>query len=219
MLLVFKIDVKNYFLLLISVFSFNIIAQENNYWYHQYGAKSSLLCGAAVATYFDNGAIYYNPATLCFKDSGNISLSANLYNAEILKRQNALGEGLNLTSTNFNFSPQIVSGNKKIGKKAELEFILMSRADVQVNHNLSFNKIYNDTLLFYSNNSLYVASYNYRKRVLDEWAGISMSFKLTDKIGLGIASFVRYRFSRYAMDLKSSSIGLYQYYQPGSKSY
>ena len=218
MLLVFKIDVKNYFLLLISVFSFNIIAQENNYWYHQYGAKSSLLCGAAVATYFDNGAIYYNPATLCFKDSGNISLSANLYNAEILKRQNALGEGLNLTSTNFNFSPQIVSGNKKIGKKAELEFILMSRADVQVNHNLSFNKIYNDTLLFYSNNSLYVASYNYRKRVLDEWAGISMSFKLTDKIGLGIASFVSYRFSRYAMDLKASSIGLYQYYQPVSKS-
>ena len=45
-----------------------------------------------------------------------------------------------------------------------------------------------------------------------------MSFKLTDKIGLGIASFVSYRFSRYAMDLKASSIGLYQYYQPVSKS-
>jgi hypothetical protein len=213
--------IKNYLLLslfFVLVVKPNLIAQENNYWYHQYGAKSSLLCGAAVATYFDNGAIYYNPATLCFKDSGNIALSANLYNAEILNRKNALGEGLDLKSSNFNFSPQIVSGNRKIGKNIELEFILLSRTDVQFNQNLSFNKIYNDTLLFYSNNSLYVASYNYRKRVLDEWAGLSISFNLTEKIGFGIASFVSYRFSRYFMEMNASSIGLYQYYQPVSKS-
>jgi len=206
--------------LLITVFFLPVItfSQENNYWYHQYGAKSSLLCGAAVATYLDNGAIFYNPATLCFKDSGNIALSANLYNAEFLNRKDALGEGLDLKTSNFNFSPQIVSGNKKISKNVELEFILLSKTDVQFNQNLSFNKIYNDTLLFYSNNSLYVASYNYRKRVLDDWAGLSMSIKLNQRIGLGIASFVSYRFSRYFMEMKTSSIGLYQYYQPVSKS-
>jgi hypothetical protein len=192
--------------------------QENNYWHHQYGAKSSLLCGAAVATYFDNGAIYYNPATLCFKDSGNISLSANLYNAEILRRENALGEDLDLQATNFNFSPQIVSGNKKIGKNAEVEFILLSRSDVQFNQSLSFNKIYNDTLLFFSNYSLYVGSYNYRKRVLDEWAGLSMSFNISEKMGFGIASFISYRISRYFMGINASSVGLYQFYQPVSKS-
>ena len=108
---------------LFSISGLNLWAQENNYWNHQYGAKSSLLCGAAVASYFDNGAIYYNPATLCFKDSGNVALSANLYNAEMLNRKNALGEGLDLKATNFNFSPQIVSGNKKVGKRAEVEFI------------------------------------------------------------------------------------------------
>ncbi len=72
--------------------------------------------------------------------------------------------------------------------------------------------------MFYSNNSLYVASYNYRKRVLDDWAGISMSIQLSEKIGFGFASFISYRFSRYFMEMKTSSIGLYQFYQPVSKS-
>ena len=198
--------------------SLNFFCQDGNYWNNQYGAKSTLLCGAAVATYFDNGAIFYNPATLCFKDSGNISLSANLYEAELIKRGNALGEGLDLKGANFNFAPQIVSGNKKLAKKAEIEFILLSRSDVQFNQSLSFNKLYKDTLVFEPQQSLYVGSYNLRKRVLDEWGGISMSFQIGKKMGFGVGSFVSYRLSRYQMSMNASSVGTDTIYQTIAKS-
>ncbi|MFN6037475.1 MAG: hypothetical protein ACK452_03325, partial [Bacteroidota bacterium] len=194
------------------------LAQEYNYWSNNFGAKSTLMCGAAVSNYFDNGAIFYNPATLCFKASGNISLSANLYKFESLKRIDALGQGLSVNSTNFNFSPQIVSGNKKIGKKLEIEFILMSKSDIQFNQSFSFNKYYNDTLIFSAPRSLYVASYNMRKRILDEWGGLSMSFNLTDKIGIGFGSFVSSRMSRYQMNISANNISTDTIFPAVSKS-
>ena len=209
---------KNLLFVLLSIYTLTFSAQEYNYWSNNFGAKSTLLCGAAVSNYFDNGAIYYNPATLCFKDSGNISLSANLYEFESLTRNDILGKGLTVGSNNFNFSPQIVSGNKKIGKKAEIEFILMSKTDVQFNQSFSFNKNYYDTLIFGAPQSLYIGSFNLKKRVLDEWGGLSMSFKLSDKIGLGIGSFFSYRMYKYQMSMNASSIGTDTIYPTISKS-
>ncbi|MFN5181790.1 MAG: hypothetical protein ACK5D5_02055 [Bacteroidota bacterium] len=211
---------KFYLIVLTWIFLFNqkYFSQEHNYWSNNFGAKSTLLCGAAVSNYFDNGAIFYNPATLCFKDSGYLSLSANLYEYESLTRTNALGDGLSLSSSNFNFSPQIVSGNKKIGDKAELEFILMSKTDVQFNQSLSFNKMYYDTLIFNAQQSLYVGSYNLKKRVLDEWGGLSMSFKLSEKWGFGFGTFFSYRMYKYQMSMNASSIGTDTIYPSISKS-
>ena len=214
-----KSNLSTTLLFFIIIFSVRYyFSQEYNYWSNNFGAKSTLMCGAAVSNYFDNGAIFYNPATLCFKDSGNISLSANLYKFESLKRIDALGQGLSVNSTNFNFSPQIVSGNKKIGKKLEIEFILMSKSDIQFNQSLSFNKYYNDTLIFSAPQSLYVGSYNMRKRILDEWGGLSMSFNLTDKIGIGFGSFVSYRMSRYQMNISANNISTDTIFPAVSKS-
>ena len=207
-----------FFILLGVVIQSTFFSQENNYWNNQYGAKSTLLCGAAVATYFDNGAIFYNPATLCFKDSGNISLSANLYEVELLRRDNALGEGLSLQGVNFNFSPQIVSGNRKIGDKAEIEFILMSRSDIQFNQSASYNNLFTDSVGDKAVTALHVGSYSFRKRLLDEWGGVSMSFQLGKKMGIGIGSFVSYRFLRYQMSMNTSAIGLDNNYQTVAKS-
>ncbi len=197
---------KKIILSLLCPFSYLVNAQENNYWSHQYGAKSTLLAGAAVAAYFDNGAIFYNPATLCFKDSGNISLSANLYQAEFQNVTNGLGDGINFGSTNYNFAPQIVSGNKKLGKKLEVEFIVLSKTNLDFAYNVSHYNIY--PLTYYNSQALsqYIGNFSFRNRIIEDWAGIAMSFKLNEKWGFGLTNFFGYRFQKYSSAMNATAI-------------
>lgn len=201
-------------LLLFSFFlqSCFLISQENNYWNAQYGSNSALLGGAVVSTYCDNGAMFYNPATMAFKDSGSISFSANLYKLERTVASNALGEGLDLSSYNYAILPQLLSGSFHINKKIELGLILITRNDVDFAFNQAINNAYRmlptysepDTARLYN----YIASFEGHSRIYETWGGASASYKINTHLSFGLTNFIAYRYQKFQRSLNITALGL-----------
>ncbi|MBC7864627.1 MAG: hypothetical protein IAF38_16765 [Bacteroidia bacterium] len=191
-----------FFLLCLSSY-----CQENNYWSTQYGAKSNLLGGASVASFIDDGAIYYNPGTLAFKDSTHISVSANAFQMEILKVKNGMGQGLDLESQNYDVAPQLVGGNKKLSKKIEFEFILLSRyivnAQLQAVHKIDDVPLFgkDSTELF-----RFTGEFETRNKVQEQWGGAAISYRLSKNIGIGITNFVAYRFQKNSQGVNATAV-------------
>ena len=199
---------RKYPVLVVLIFSHLLFwAQENNYWNSQFGAKSTLLGGAAVSSYLDNGALFYNPATLCFKDSGDLAVSANIYQIEDIKMTNAIGDGLDVAGSNYVIAPQIISGNLMITRKFEMGFIFLTRNNVDFSINKSHQGFYS---LYPSETGIlpfnFIADYSLRNRILEQWAGVALSYTINDKWGIGITNFLGYRYQKYIKGLTATAI-------------
>lgn len=189
-----------------------LISQENNYWNAQYGSNSALLGGAVVSTYCDNGALFYNPATMAFKDSGSISFSANLYKLERTVTSNALGDGLDLSNYNYDILPQLVSGNFHLSKKTDLGLILITRNDVDFAFNQAINNTYQLIPVYSDPNTTrpynYVANFEGHTRIYETWGGVSASHKINDHLAFGLTNFIAYRYQKFQRNLNISALGL-----------
>lgn len=180
--------------------------QDNNYWNMQFGAKSALLGGAAVGAYADNGTMYYNPAGLNFKDSTNINVSANLYKVERMRVKNALGDGINLTSYNFDVTPQLISGTRRLSKHVGIGAVVLTHNDLDITFQQSFSaqkSIYPQDTTFKRN---YIGDFDYRNRINEQWFGLCMSFNLTQKLTIGFTHFFNYRFQRFSHHISATAI-------------
>lgn len=183
-------------------------AQENNYWSTQYGAKSNLLGGASVASFIDDGAIYYNPATLAFKDSTHISVSASAFQMEVLRTKNGMGHGLDLNDKNYDVAPQIVGGNKKISKRMELEFILLSRyivnSGVQSVHKDHLPLLWNDSASLFQ----FTGEFEARNKIQEQWGGLALSYRINNAVGIGLTNFMAYRFQKSFQGVNCTALPL-----------
>lgn len=204
---------KHLLLLLLITFCLNDTrAQENNYWNAQYGCNSSLLGGAVVSSYCDNGALFYNPATVAFKDSGTISISANVYKLEDTKLSNVLGNGIDMKNFNYGILPQLISGSFHTGKKTELGFIIITRNDVdfvfsQALHSISPMMPTNwspDTVRLYD----YLASFEGRTRIYETWGGLSGCYRVNEHFSLGMTHFLTYRYQKFQRNINITALGL-----------
>lgn len=180
--------------------------QDNNYWNMQFGAKSALLGGAVVGEFADNGTMYYNPGALQFKDSSNINVSANLYKVERMRIKNALGDGINVTSYNFDVTPQLISGTKKLSKHVTIGAVLLTHNDVDITFQQSYSaikSIYPQDSVFKRN---FIGDFDYRNRLNEQWLGLCMSFQLNPKLAIGFTHFFNYRFQRFSQHISASAI-------------
>jgi len=79
--------------LLCSQFVFFAAHAQNHYWNQQFGAANTLTGGAEIAGVRDNTALFYNPGAMGFITTNKISLSANIYEAEMVKLKIVAGRG------------------------------------------------------------------------------------------------------------------------------
>lgn len=180
--------------------------QDNNYWNMQFGAKSALLGGAVTGAYADNGTMYYNPAGLNFKDSTNINVSANLYKVERMRVKNALGSGINLTSYNFDVTPQLISGSRRLSQHVGIGAVVLTHNDVDITFQQSYSavkSIYPGDTTFKRN---YIGDFDYRNRINEQWFGLCMAFNLNPKLTLGFTHFFNYRFQRFSHRISGTAI-------------
>jgi hypothetical protein len=107
------------FIVLISVMSASSVqGQEMNYQPFQYGTRSALMGGAAVAGVRDSSAIVYNPAALAMSQETSLSVSANALRAGSMKLHDKLGAGADVDGLFLDALPLIVSGVTKVGDYA-----------------------------------------------------------------------------------------------------
>ena len=114
---------KIYILLFTLSLCINILfAQDTHYWTNQFGPKGSILGNSIFGSVKDNSSIYYNPGYLALVDSDNISISASVYQYDMLTIKDGAGSGYDLNSNQTQILPSLVSGTFQFKKHKKHKF-------------------------------------------------------------------------------------------------
>lgn len=185
-------------LLLLSVFSV-VKAQDYHHWSEHFGARASLLGGAATAGLGDNATAYYNAAAMTYVEDPSLSISVNAYRIRMLKIKNALGDGLDLEENGFSMMPNLIAGILELENHKRIRFgytVITRRA---INQKFDFLHEADDELLpQFAGPERWVNSYNLQHQLMEYWAGVSLSYKLSDHFSLGLSHFGIYRDVKYS---------------------
>ena len=121
------------FLLITSI----VISQEANYWFHNFGAISSLKGGIETGGINNAAAIYYNPGALALNDGTSFDGQADVLSLDVINIKNAGGDGIDLNLVLFDVAPSIFVYSKRLEKNDNLSYSLgiMTR----YNSNYSFD--------------------------------------------------------------------------------
>jgi len=198
----------------------------NHYWVHNFNSTSSLLGGAVVAGDARNTAIYYNPALIGEMETGNnLSLAANLFSWNFYIFKNALGNGINLNTDNFQVQPQFFSYSyKPTDKGLNISFSVLTRIieKFEMNYN---NSTYYDVLGQFPGPEKYNTSLLFRNDYNDTWVGLGISHDVNDRFSYGMSLFcsissLNYQFGYSALAINSGdSLDGLQYSRVAEGSY
>jgi hypothetical protein len=89
-------------------------AQDSHYWTEFYGTRSTILSGVVVGSVEELAAVYYNPARLGSMGNPGVILSGKVHDWSLLEIEDALGEGLDLSTSKFGGVPSLAAGTFRI---------------------------------------------------------------------------------------------------------
>lgn len=173
-------------------------AQDYHYWSEHFGARASMLGGAATSGLGDNATTYYNPAAMAFVEDPSLSVSVNAYRVTSTKLENALGKGLDLKGMQLSTMPNLIAGvlTFEKAKRFRLGYSVITRR----NHTSKYDYLhqgYYDISNFTAGKELYVASYNIHHQLNEYWAGFGVSYQLSKGFAIGFAHYGIYRDVKY----------------------
>jgi len=181
--------------LIIGFFICSLVSGQNNYWFQQYGSRSSLMGGAVVGGVRDNSAIYYNPAGISFIDSTTLNVSANAYGIDYVNLKNGAGTNLDLTSLRFLIYPQFISGLVKFKFIPKLKFayclLTRYRSEIKMHadNTLPSYPIISDP---YDSTQYYYGTFDYELSSTTQWGGFAFAYKVNKVFGVGLTTFISY---------------------------
>lgn len=166
-------------------------AQDGHYWSENYGNKSMLLSGTVNASVDDLGAVFYNPGRLGQIKNPVFAISGKVYEYNLVKIENGINEGTDLTNSDLGGAPSLVAGTFKIPflkkhkfaysfltrQRAKLEFSIREEREGDVIDAIPGNEIFNGQLKLTNNTK-------------DEWFGLTWSIPINEKLSLGASGFI-----------------------------
>ncbi|MGE0431351.1 MAG: hypothetical protein AB7K09_21155 [Planctomycetota bacterium] len=99
-------------------------AQDHQYWTNQYGPRSTMLGGAAVAGAGDTSGIIYNPGGLGYNDGGGIDVNANAWRIGHIILRDGAGSGGHLEVSPITQVPLLLAGVVRIDEWPETRLAL-----------------------------------------------------------------------------------------------
>ena len=158
--------------LVVLLFSFAGTArtQSFNYWTRNFNEESSLASGAVVGGGAGPSAIYYNPAGIGEKANSQLSIHASLFSINIYSLKNALGDGVDLSNTQFLIEPRFISYMLKPHPRWNLEFAFLNNENYNMELNTSLD-MYTDVLEHVEGEERYFARFQFLDRYRDDWVG------------------------------------------------
>ena len=144
--------------------------------------------GAYSAISDDVSGTYYNPAGTAFAQNSYYSINASSYNETKVDHKNLFGPGQNYSRKSRNYLPNFIGFIKKAGKWT-YGFSVLNPI------NQSFDQSDRITLPLYRRNisQLDISFTEENFRLL---AGPSISYLLTDKLGIGLTTYYMYDSNR-----------------------
>jgi hypothetical protein len=174
-------------------------AQDYHHWSEHFGARASLLGGAATAGLEDNATTYYNAAAMSFVKDPSISLTVNAYRIRKLKIKNALGDGIDLKATQLSTMPNLIAGIVDLPNtpKLRLGYAVITRRNYSNRLDYLHQASY-DILSTTVGNEIFVASYNLHHQLNEYWGGFGVSYQLSEGFSVGLAHYGIYRDVKYS---------------------
>ena len=176
----------------------------NHYWSQSYNSISSLLSGAVVAGDAGPSSIYYNPANISELTHGtNLSVAASFLTLNSYYFSNALGDGIDLKTTNFYVQPQFFSMSfNSPDNKISFEVATFTR----IRERLSVSDGNSDYGSFIESSTFperYTTAYHYKNDYDDSWLGIGAAYSLTDDFSIGLSLLFSSSTLNYYYDLSA----------------
>lgn len=172
--------------------------QTFNHWMRNFNEESSLVAGAVVGGGSGPSAIYYNPASISEIEESKLSFHASLFSFNFYNVKNALGDGIDLNRTIVGIEPRFISYMIKPKNHPEwsLEIALLNNQKYQVDFIQSVDRK-EDILTNIPGDERYFALFQYSNHYRDDWAGIGWSWKVAEKLSIGISMFVTIKSMEY----------------------
>jgi len=196
----FRITIICLIFLLISVNQ--AWSQSYRYWTRNFNDESSLLAGAVVGGGVGPSAIYFNPAGISEAKNSSFSLHASLISFNFYNLYNALGDGINLYDGQAQIQPRFISYliDPKHKERFSIEFAFMNNEIYKQDFNLGVSQE-TDILKNLPGLERYFAYFQFYNTYRDDWVGIGGSWKINDRISLGISTFVSVKSLEYSISL------------------
>jgi len=168
-------------------------AQDTHYWNNQYGPRSMLLGGAVIGSVTDMSGTFYNPGALGYIEKPELLLSANAYQLEKLTIQDGGGDGVDLSSSQFNLLPNMLAGAFRkswLGKnKLAYSFLTRNRFETEV-RGARTDQI---DILPDPGVEDFAGAIRAEVNANELWTGITWSREAERRVGIGITTYFSIR--------------------------
>lgn len=163
-----------------------------HYWTFGYGPIGQLTEGTLVGGVSDLSSTYYNPAACALIDRPSFVFSLNSIDIARLDVPNAAGQGLDLNQSVFRVVPAMVAFHLGPHEDGANHFAaaFLSRYDTDVDVGFSAANVSP------TSPDASAAYGRFKQRLLEYWAGIDWSRRLSRRFSLGISPFFAYRAQR-----------------------
>ena len=142
----------------------------------------------------DLGATYYNPARLALIEDPVFSINAKIYQLSSIKIDKYLFDGSNLSSSNFEGLPSMVSGTFKLKKLENHQFAysFISRSRYTINLNYGTDIIDNEFQETLPDIDKYFGTTGLDNQLRENWFGVSWAKSITSNFSVGASLFASY---------------------------
>jgi hypothetical protein len=146
-----------------------------------------------------------------FIQNNKISISANVYEAEIVRLKNVAGPGVDGRSFRILIYPQFIGGTLFIKQIPRLKIMYgsMVRTRSNVRYNIEYDT-YTDVIKGSPGNEFYKARIGYESSTIETWAGLGFGYKLNQNFSAGISIFGSYTNLENSSMLNLSTDAVYQ---------
>lgn len=181
---------KIYFVIIYIGIHSTAFAQDAHYWSEQFGNKSMLLGGTVNASVHDLGLVFYNPGRLAQIENPAFVLSAKVYEYTKTTVEDGIGEGKDLSESNFGGAPSLIAGTFKVpflkGHSFAYSFLTRFRNNggFDVRATAPEDELAENTK--YTELSAKIGSKN---SFSEEWYGLTWSNNLNEILSVGVSTF------------------------------
>jgi hypothetical protein len=186
-----KMSIKIFGVFILSVFFNYSYGQEGNYKFENYGNEPALLTGNVTASISDLALTYYNPARLVFVDTTKFLISIKAYQFDKFTYENKLGEGKNISDSEFNGIPSMIAGefNVKFLPNHKFAYSLISRYRTERGIAYESGILDNSTVVGIEDSSGSLINIDFQTKLKDEWFGLTWAHKINDNFSIGASTF------------------------------
>lgn len=183
------------------------LGQDTNYWTNQYGSRATLLGGAVIGSVLDLSGTYYNPGGLALIEKPRTLVAANVFQYPRVTLAGTVPGSVPWYRYNPGPAPTLLAGTIRFRGLRRHVFAYSYVARQRVNLGLSSSAAgRRDVLPGLPGPEAFVTQFRLDEKLSESWFGLSWSYKVSPRVGVGITQYVAVRSHRAAAEALAEAL-------------